>query len=115
MTGNVATLLDTKPQGHWRGTALLYRVDPPMPYTSIDMDVPSSYMHDTTEFVIVSAVTLRFPETGDETYIFPADADGNVLGWEEIKGSMRGTLNHAEALAAAGYTTINSTIIGGNE
>jgi len=80
----------------WRGDAALYKVEPPL---------------DGNEHVVVSAVdlALRFPTYGDprpmqiETYIFPADEHGEVLDYGELSGSMKGTLDHAEALRRAGY------------
>lgn len=71
------------------GDAALYALYPPM------IDDDGSF-----EYVAVSAVeVLGEPET----YIFPADADGNVTSWGELHGSVRGTLSHGEALSGAGY------------
>jgi hypothetical protein len=53
-------------------------------------------------YVVVSAVDAQY--TGIETYIFPANEHGKIVCWGELKGSMKGTLSHAEALANAGYT-----------
>lgn len=77
----------------FNGTAHLYLMDPPL---------------DGNEYVIVSATTLPFlsliPDMErDETYIFPATGSGEVADWGELDGSMKGTLDHSEALAAAGY------------
>lgn len=62
------------------------------------------------EYVIVSAVNLEvslgmiLPEwQKTETYIFPADEDGEVIDWSELPGSQKGTLDHADALRDAGY------------
>lgn len=54
-------------------------------------------------FVIVSAID----EYVTETYIFPADADGNVTDWGELDGSYKGGTSHRVALAGAGYTITN--------
>ena len=72
---------------HFTGHATLYRMEPPL---------------DGCEFVIASATNAMF--TGPETYLFPADADGRVIGWNEIEGSYRGGLSHAIALGRAGYS-----------
>ena len=32
--------------------------------------------------------------SGSETYVFPADARGEVVGWGELAGSKHDTLNH---------------------
>ena len=72
----------------FQGHAALYRVNPP---------------HEGNEFVIASAVNAIY--TGPETYLFPADADGRVIGWwNELEGSYRGGLSHAIALGRAGYS-----------
>jgi len=80
----------------WRGDATLYRTAPPL---------------DGHEYVVVSAVDLaaRFPAYNDprsmqiETYIFAADESGEVSDYIELSGSMKGTLDHGEALREAGY------------
>jgi hypothetical protein len=69
----------------------LYRVDPPVVY---DEDKE-------TDHVIVSASVV--PVSGPETYIFPADSEGNILDWAELEGSFRGDLDHTRALIGAGY------------
>lgn len=80
-----ATLIkDNLPE--FNGSAALYKLDPPL---------------DGNEFVIISAAEV--PYTGPETYIFPASEDGQIAEWMELDGSFRGGLDHAEALAGAGY------------
>ena len=54
-----------------------------------------------TEFVVVSASVVPFG--APETYIFPADAAGEVTDWGELDGSYRGGLDHEKALRNAGY------------
>ncbi|GGH93961.1 hypothetical protein ACFFGR_09525 [Arthrobacter liuii] len=79
-----------------QGNATLYRMDPPL---------------CDNEYVVVSAVDIaaRFPGFGlrlwesTETYIFPADEDGEIADWGELPGSTKGTLDHTEALRSAGY------------
>ena len=46
-------------------------------------------------FIVVSAVCSTFAH---ETYIFPADQDGNVTDWLELPGSLRGAMDHDRAL-----------------
>lgn len=55
----------------------------------------------TAEFVIVSAANVMF--SGPETYIFPANDEGEVTDWREQEGSFRGGLDHTAALRGAGY------------
>jgi hypothetical protein len=50
--------------------------------------------------VVVSA--LNAP-CGPETYIFEADAQGNITNWTELDGSFRGGLDHQAALTNAGH------------
>ena len=91
---SAATLIKRLPS--WQGDAALYRMEPPL---------------DGNDYVVVSAVdlALRFPTYGDprpmqiETYIFAADESGEVEDYGELSGSLKGTLDHAEALRAAGY------------
>lgn len=69
--------------------ARLYRLDKSVTFQRYDGD------KRTTDMVVVSAVTAM---GGSETYIFPADLDGNVLSWLELPGSFRGGLDHEKAL-----------------
>lgn len=84
-------------------TQKLYRLDPPLEESSFLNDkVVTSHQH-----VIVSAA-----KHGEgmfqihETYIFPASAEGEVTGWGELPGSIKGTTSHEEALREAGYEVI---------
>ena len=76
----------------FRGDARLYAVSPPAPTGEDGV---------TTDYVVVSAVVS--PYFGPETYIFPADVDGNVTRWLEMDGSYRGDLDHGKALRGAGW------------
>ena len=79
-----------------RGDQKLYRLDPPMP-----MGEWSNADFAETTFVVVSAANV--PYCGPETYIFAADADGNVTDWGALDGSFQGDMDHEEALRNAGY------------
>jgi len=74
------------------GEAALYKLSEPAQY-----DKPSKK----TKFVAVSATNAKF--SGPETYIFPANEDGEVIAWGEMNGSYRGGLDHVEALNGLGY------------
>lgn len=54
-------------------------------------------------YVIVSAANLPDEFGGPETYIFPGDSKGMIVEHDELEGSLKGTLVHANALKAAGY------------
>lgn len=85
MSNNKTATFVKKLKG-FNGDARLYRMEPP---------------HEGAEYVVVSAVIAPF--SGPETYIFAADADGEVTSWSEMDGSFRGGLSHTEALSGAGY------------
>lgn len=74
----------------YTGKAKLYRVSPPL---------------DGHRLVVVSATIAPF--TGPETYIFPANKDGEVTNWGELTGSYRGGLSHEKALREAGYEVVD--------
>lgn len=88
MTENIGTAVKVKDLTGYTGYAALYKVDPPMAGT---------------DHVIVSATVAMF--SGPETYIFPAEnaESERPSDWGELDGSYRGGLDHAEALAGAGY------------
>lgn len=70
----------------FRGSANLYRLDPPL---------------SESEYVVVSASVV--PYSGPETYIFPATEGGEIADGGELDGSYRGGLDHELALLNAGY------------
>ena len=80
------------------GNQVLWKLSEPVGY---DHDWKTNEPAGVTGYVITSAVVAMF--TGPETYIFPADADGNVIDWGEMEGSLRGTLSHEAAILSAGW------------
>ncbi len=93
-TKKTATLIKAR-LANFTGDANLYRLDPPL--TDVDWD-GNEHSH---EYVVSSATVAMF--SGPETYLFPADKDGEVTDWGELDGSYRGGLDHEEALRGAGY------------
>lgn len=94
-----ATLIKNLPTSKTGATQALYLLTPPIReegYTEDDATLIWKY-------VVVSAVNA-FDTGRDETFIFPANEEGEIVSWGELEGSMNGTLSHAEALANAGYT-----------
>lgn len=91
--------------GLLRGEAALYQLSEPMP--GVDDEGPGDF-----EYVIVSAVDFvgggggLFNGPEPETYIFGADAEGNVVEWVELPGSFRGAKDHGAALEGAGYSVV---------
>jgi len=78
------------------GSAKLYHVSPPIEQKDWDGEVEAVHSH-----VVVSATVALF--SGPETYIFPANEDGQVVDWGELDGSFQGDLDHEAALRGAGY------------
>lgn len=74
----------------WTGTAKLWRVSPPVRFSTLEGGTRE------TEYVITSATVAIF--SGPETYIFPADSEGEVMNWIELPGSYRGDLDHDRAI-----------------
>jgi len=66
----------------------LYRMSPP---------------HHGHEHVVSSAVIVF---GHPETYLFGSDADGTITHWGELDGSLKGTLDHEEAIREAGYVVV---------
>ncbi len=83
------------------GDARLYRLTPPIEVKPECEDDPYAGKF---RYVVVSATIALF--SGPETYIFPADAKGNVLNWGELEGSYKGGLDHEGALKSAGYIVL---------
>ncbi len=78
-----------------RGDARLFRLSEPISYGDGN--------RGSTNYVIVSASVVPF--SGPETYIFPANEEGEVISWGEMDGSYRGGLSHKEAIRNAGWNT----------
>lgn len=95
----VKTATYVRDKKRFQGRASLYHVNPPIGY---DMDYDTDEYQSKTDFVIVSTVVAPF--SGLETFIFPADKNGEITSWGELDGSQRGTSSHREVLEAAGYT-----------
>ena len=70
---------------------VLYRLMPALPLFDLD-----DRQVGLTDYVVVSAAVV--PYTGPETYIFPADSEGNITDRGELPGSYRGGLDHDEAI-----------------
>lgn len=63
------------------GEAALYKLSEPIGY---DWDYETDEHAETTSYVVVSATIAMF--TGAETYIFPANEDGEVVSYGELPG-----------------------------
>ena len=73
------------------GDARLYRMSPP---------IYDEYQDQEFEYVVVSAVDNSYAH---ETYIFGANALGEIVSWLELEGSEKNTTEHAKVLGNAGY------------
>ena len=78
--------------GGFTGSAKLYKVNPPVEYDDGDKS---------TLFIVASATAAAF--SGSETFLFPADGDGNVVDWGALESSCRGGLDCDKAIEGAGY------------
>ena len=83
-----------KPLQGFSGTAALYKLTP-------SLVVGDDNALETHEYIVVSATIVMY--SGPETYIFPANADGEVVDWLELPGSFKGALDIEQALRNAGY------------
>ena len=92
----------------WKGNVRLYKVDPPMKYDGLTVDLINpgngTQSDGVTEYIIVSSVVAMF--SGPETYIFPATKGGKVINRLEMEGSFRGAMSHTTALKNAGYELV---------
>lgn len=84
---------------HGYDDARVYRLDPPIPVPDYE-DGKLVGDHD-TEYVLVSATVIE--RSGAETLIFEADKHGRTVQSRELSGSVRSSLDHAQALRNAGY------------
>lgn len=76
-------------------TQRLYRLDPPLKPCGASADEPG--------YVYVVVLAVITPYSGAETYIFPADEEGNITSFLELPGSYGGGLDHDNALKYSGY------------
>ena len=79
-----------KDMNNFRGEAKLYEVSPNISFGD----------NENTKFIIVSKIDNEF---GQETYIFPANEDGEIKDYCELSGSQKGYISHEEVLRDAGY------------
>jgi hypothetical protein len=89
----------------FRGDARLYKLSEPVAFGYDDAGATDHVVVSAVQSVLPtpSAVFFRDLDSGPETYVFPATADGEVLSWGELEGSYRGGTDHERALRGAGY------------
>jgi len=90
------TALEIKELNNFRGTAYLFKVNPPIE------DYDDGHHH----YVIVSQADV--PYSGYETYIFPSDIEGNIVSWGELESSRRGEVTPRELLIELGYEIVET-------
>lgn len=73
------------------GDARLYKLGKEQELDDCGRTVP--YDH-----VVVSAIAEAFDTGLPETYIFPADEEGDFLSWAELPGSVQGVFDHDVAI-----------------
>lgn len=79
-----------KDMNNFRGVAKLYEVSPNISFGD----------NENTTFIVVSKIDNEF---GQETYIFPASEDGEIVDYCELDGSQKGDISHEDVLRDAGY------------
>ena len=83
----------------FQGAVNLYKLDKTLEYSEEWDDEVFSY-----DYIVISGVKMRsdlmagLAGNGQETFIFPANEDGEVINWAELPGSFQGHVNHEEAL-----------------
>lgn len=94
----VAQYMRTLPAHRPGQNQALYEMDPPL---------------EGARYVVASAIPPRelpFTDTPlgvrqlpPEVYLFRADELGGVVSWDDLPGSVKETMRHEDAFAAAGY------------
>jgi hypothetical protein len=99
--GKTATYIKTATDTLSGCCAEVYEVNPPMLY---GRDEYNSWPTKYTRYIRVSALG-RAEDTGrPETLIFPCTADGRVIDWLELPGSLGCKADIVGAIHNAGYT-----------
>jgi len=70
-----------------------------------DYDYEADEYRRETNFVVTS-VPYNPALVGPETYIFPADQEGEILNWGELDGSFKGGMDHSQAIERAGFKAV---------
>lgn len=97
----MSTAKEVKRLEGFTGDARLFELSAPVEY---DYNYDTEKNEKLTQFVVVSATSAMF--SGPETYIFPANEQGEVVDWMELDGSYKGGLDHERALQRAGYEVV---------
>lgn len=88
----------------FRGHAVLFKLEPP--YVGVAVYKASTEQPKTISHVVVSCVVAFGFGGCPETYIFPANSEGEVLDWGELEGSFRGEFDMERALKGLGYEAL---------
>lgn len=84
----------------FNGHADLYKVTPPIRDEGYDEDDATMLIH----YVIASSITGGF--FGTETYLFPANEDGEITSWCELAGSQKDVTFYETVFNDIGYTVL---------
>ena len=79
----------------FRGEAALYELSEPTTF----VDLGQTHQ---TRFVVVSAIECELGDHTEETMIFPANAEGEIVSWLELHADC-GSLDHAQVIYVAGW------------
>lgn len=91
-TGELTATVVNENQPGFRGHVWLVELSHPVAAESM---WGAGYDIKDITHLAVSAVDTGFIT---ETYIFPADEDGDIRSWGELPGSMSGSVSHEESL-----------------
>lgn len=101
LSKKTATLVRNLPQPPDAG---MFVADQKLYFLSVPVSYGSPSALRTTNYVVVSAVNHKYAH---ETYIFPADENGNILSFVELPGSYMGGTQHDKALRRAGFEVVS--------
>lgn len=82
----------------FNGHAALYKLTPPIRDRGYDEDDATLLVH----YVVASAVN----SWAVETFLFPANEDGEITSWAELEGSMKGVTSHETVFENIGYIVV---------
>lgn len=60
--------------------------------------------YETTKYVIISGISNLW---GTETFIFPANAEGEIVDWKQLDGSLYGMNSIDEVIRRNGWELVN--------
>jgi hypothetical protein len=84
----------------------VWKMIPPVKYANFEeVDGKDILTFHEARYIVTSAVIVKGSGllSGPQTYAFVSDADGRVLFWADLPGSIRGILDHERVIRDMGY------------